>query len=765
MKATRYAALAALAVVAIGFAVPYVDANGYRERIQNALEQGLHRRVSVGKVRFNVFTGPGFTAEDVIIHDDPSIGIEPIAYVGSLAARVRLTTLWTRNLSFSNLRLSAPTVNLSKGDNGWWNFQALLRDASARAAAPHRFPSIQVRGGRINFKFGDYKSIFYLGDADLDVTPVSAARLDIRFSGLPARTDQLAQNFGRLLGRGAWKLNADGTPEVDANIELERSGISDMARLIQGHTIGMHGIVASRAHISGAIDKLHIAGQLRVEEIHRWDLLPNGGAWELKYQGIADLVSQRVDLATDRKQYPDVPFLLRFRVSDYLSEPKWAAVVEVQDAPVSTFLEVGRHMGASLPEGFAVGGKVVGSIGFSRPGGVQGRISLRDSSVRLANAPPLQVQSADVVIGGDRVRFGPAVVALSGGDTASVQGVYDTASGAADLEVATSGMKVAELRTGSGTLLGGGAIPLIEASRHGAWRGALRYVRDGAEGAWSGSFELRNARLEVEGLKEPVRVTSAIVEVDGPRFSTTQLKGFAGSIAFRAEYRHDRAGRPARLKLDIPELDAASLERLFLPALRRDTGLLARFHLRRPRVPEWLASRSVEATVHVDRLDAGDRIWSVRNARVTWDGVAARIAGFEARSGNSSASGELTLDLSGALPRYRVAGKLEEVAYRGGTLSIDGKGTTQGTGIELLANARGSGSFAGDDLTLSPDTEFESIAGAFEVTPGGRLRLNGIQAAQGPESWTGQGASQADGRVMLELTSARHQVIRLAVAK
>jgi hypothetical protein len=489
MRLARYLTLLVVAILAIGLAVPYIDADGYRERIQNALEQALHRKVTVGKVRFNLLTGPGFTAEDVVIHDDPAIGIEPIAYVGSMAARVRLTTLWTRNLSFSNLRLSEPTVNLSKGGNGLWNFQLLIRDASGRAAAAHRFPSIQVREGRINFKFGDYKSIFYLGDADLDVTPLSpqdaavspmrdrkpdaaasccgrllesAARLDIRFSGLPARTDQAAQNFGRLLGRGLWKLNPEGRAEVDANIELERSGISDMARLIEGHTIGMHGIVASHAHVSGPIDKLAIAGQLRLEDIHRWDLLPTkGGALDLKYQGIADLVAQRIELATDRKQDADVPFLLRFRATDYLSDPKWAGTVEVQDAPVSAFLEVGRHMGVALPDGFSADGKVVGSIGFSRPGGIQGQVTIRNSSVRLKNAPPLDVRTADIVLDGDMVRFGPGTVAVSDGETAEVVGVYDAGSGAADLEVTTSGMKVAELRTGSGRVLGAGAIPLI----------------------------------------------------------------------------------------------------------------------------------------------------------------------------------------------------------------------------------------------------------------------------------------------------------------
>jgi hypothetical protein len=33
------------------------------------------------------------------------------------------------------------------------------------------------------------------------------------------------------------------------------------------------------------------------------------------------------------------------------------------------------------------------------------------------------------------------------------------------------------------------------------------------------------------------------------------------------------------------------------------------------------------------------------------------------------------------------------------------------------------------------------------------------------ESYSGQGVSQPDGKMLLELTSARHQVVRVAIAK
>ncbi len=116
MKLARSLGLGLTLILLFGLAVPYIDAEGYRERIQTALERALHRKVTAGKVRSNLLTGPGFTVEDVTIQDDPSLGIEPLAYVRSLSARVELTTLWTRRLSFSNLRLNNPTVNLATID-------------------------------------------------------------------------------------------------------------------------------------------------------------------------------------------------------------------------------------------------------------------------------------------------------------------------------------------------------------------------------------------------------------------------------------------------------------------------------------------------------------------------------------------------------------------------------------------------------------------------------------------------------------------------
>src|SRR6476646_6706685 len=95
------AALAVLAAV-----VPYLPTDVLRPGIERALERSLGRKVDVaGGIRLTLFPGPlprpGFTLERVTIHEDPRAGIEPLAYVESLGASMRMLSLFQRKLEFS----------------------------------------------------------------------------------------------------------------------------------------------------------------------------------------------------------------------------------------------------------------------------------------------------------------------------------------------------------------------------------------------------------------------------------------------------------------------------------------------------------------------------------------------------------------------------------------------------------------------------------------------------------------------------------------
>src|SRR5205823_4621879 len=128
-------------------------------------------------------------------------GAEPFAYVRTLKAIPRVWTLWSGHLEFASLRLDDAYLNLlrAEGPNSAvrWNFEPLLRPAVLAA-----FPNIIVRSGRIYFKAGNTKSIFYLLNTDLDISPPSLSGGDwrLRIEGQPARTDRPAQRgFGSSL--------------------------------------------------------------------------------------------------------------------------------------------------------------------------------------------------------------------------------------------------------------------------------------------------------------------------------------------------------------------------------------------------------------------------------------------------------------------------------------------------------------------------------------------------------------------------------------
>src|SRR6476469_4417186 len=125
-----------LAVFALGIAAPYVQADRYGEQIRSGLQRGLNRKVDIGAVHFNLFTGPGFTIENVIIYEDPSVGIEPFAHMLELEARVGLSSLWRRQIDFSTLRFVSPSVNIVKPVSGAWNVVRLMQDAKSATSVP-----------------------------------------------------------------------------------------------------------------------------------------------------------------------------------------------------------------------------------------------------------------------------------------------------------------------------------------------------------------------------------------------------------------------------------------------------------------------------------------------------------------------------------------------------------------------------------------------------------------------------------------------------
>jgi len=119
-------------------------------------------------------------------------------------------------------------------------------------------------------------------------------------------------------------------------------------------------------------------------------------------------------------------------------------------------------------------------------------------------------------------------------------------------------------------------------------------------------------------------------------------------------------------------------------------------------------------------------------------------------------AGDLSIDLGTGSPRYRFDGKVTDIAYKGGMLDLDGALEAEGEGLSVLESAHAEGTLRGRSILFAPDADFRSVTARFEMQGSGvasRWKLSNVEVNQSGESLVGSGASQADGRIVLELTS------------
>jgi hypothetical protein len=758
---TRKLITLAAVIVVLGFALPYAPIDFMRAPLERSLARALGRKVDVDSVSLTLFSGPGFSLDGVTIHEDPRAGIEPFAYANTLDARLDPIALLRGRLEFSSLHLNDATFNLVKPDGAPWNFQLLFQHAASVPAAAVHMPALKMRGGRVNFKFGQSKSVVFFDDADFDIAPGAGGAMDLRFSGAPARTDRAAQSFGHFFVRGTSAVTPAGQ-RLNLRVELEPSSLDAVARLFTYSAPDLKGIVSLDAQVTGASSALDVNGAVQLD---------GGAPWQLGYQGTLDLVGQTLHLET-RVSAPNAPLKMQLRARNLLSRPEWNVTADLTAAPLSPIVDAARKLGAPLPEKLSAAGAIDGSLRYANTEGLAGNLEVSDVVVTQPDAAPLKAATATVFLKGSTILVGPVTVAVGEDadtkdtpkDTAEVEATYQyDEGGGLEVKIGTRRLRLADMLA-----YGLAAAPMMDRATGGTWRGSLKYARPAAESAggearpaaerslWSGDFEVQNAQIAVDGLADPVRLLSAAVSVKPEQVSVTRIKAKAGAVSFSGDYRWDFApGKIPSFRLRVDDADATDVERLFRPTVSREGGLFART-LRLgadEAVPEWLAKRTAEGTLVIGSLTAGDTRLAGA-ARLSWAGPLVTVSGINAKLGDASLGGELRIDLSGRAPAYAFTGKLEDLAYKGGKLDFDGKLEAAGSGLALLASIKANGTLRGRSLALTPDSEYRRATGrfAFSMTAAGPLwKLSGLELSQGADTYAGDGVMRADGKLALDV--------------
>jgi hypothetical protein len=742
-------------LAAAGVAVRYINADAYGLRLKWSLERSLGRQVDLGKVRFRLFPTPAFTVErnelgpGVVIHEDPAIGIEPVAYVEELAVRPALLPLLHGRFQVASIQLDDASINLAKSgaadELGQWNFASFLNPSVMSIA-----PAIQIRGGRIHFKFGDTKSVFYLLDTDLDISPPAArgGGWRVACSARPARTDRASLGLGSFTLKGRWYV----APErVDLDLLLDRAEVEELTALFRGHAGNVHGAVTARMHLGGPIRDIGIQGRMSVDDVHRWDLLPpEGEGWPFDIRGRLDLLSQQIELQSTAAGGKTSPLTVRFRASDYLSRPRWFASLYWNRFDVAPLMELASHMGAQFPRGLKLTGTMDGALSYSNAGGIQGGLAFHNTALTIPDSPPVRFEHAYVVFQNGHAWLSPAVVRTEQ-DQAQIEADYSSDEGTFDLSIGADHMKLSALRAQPALA----AVPWFEHVNSGVWSGQLRYRRTAATAGWSGRFDVEDAQISVPGLADPVELAFTHAQLDGLRVALEGIEGKVGTTPFTGEYRYEPAlGRPHRVRLRIESADAAALESELMPTLSRSGNLLARA-LGRATVPDWLKQRAIEGSLQIDELMlAGARVRNLKS-RIVWDVTRLDLPGLEAVLNGAALTGKLSINLNGRSPRYSLLVRLKGLNWQSGKVDAQGMIETSGTGAQLLANLTSEGAFSGSALDFGSTSPWRSVSGSYSLAP--NLRLSDVNLHAEDETYTGKGTSQ-DGHLVIVLSNGAKEM-------
>jgi hypothetical protein len=749
---------AVLAFLVTGTIAPFFTVEKYAQRLQSSLQRALGRPVELGNVHFSLFKGPGFTVDRVIIYEDPSIGLEPLAYIeepGSLEVTPSIWSLLGGRFVVASITLDEASINLTKSgpasEWGRWNFASFVNPGVMRTA-----PAVHVRNSSIHFKFGDTKNVFYLRETDLDLSPTVTGDWKISCSARPARTDRPAQGLGSFTMKGRWYGDVG---RLDMNVEVDRTGLGEVTALVGGQDAGIHGQLSSRLHFAGPLNNLGIVGRLDISDVHRWDMLPgNSGGFPLDIRGRLNLIGQQFEVHSSTGGNATLPLAVHFRATDYLSQPHWAVSLNWNRFPIEPILELARHIGAQVPPKLKLAGSMDGAVGYSGHGSLQGGVTFHDAALTIPDSPPLRFDLASLIFDHGHAHLSPSLVHGGDNDQARLEADYNFEDAAFDLTISTDAMKVQSLRAQASLA----AVPCLEQFTAGVWNGDLRYHRDPEKAGWSGRMAVSGAQIAVPGLADRLQIDGARAQIDGARVVMDHIDAAVGKLAFTGDYRYEPASpRPHHLRLHAEEWEAADLEAELMPTLQRSTNLFARA-LGRPMLTEWLRQRSLDATVQIDDLALAGAHFENLHARVLWDVARVQIEGLQAELEGALLGGKLDINLRGTRPNYKLTATLKGIGWQAGKLDTEAIVDTFGTGMQLLTNMTAEGTFSGTGFDLGPAlAPLRSAAGAYNLSwwqSGPRLRLTSLNLRTDDDIYTGRGATQEDGRLVVLLTSGAKEM-------
>ena len=773
---------------------PSVTATRYEGDLKRELERVLGRPVELQDVRYSFYPSPGLSAKNLVIHEAPAFGIEPLAYVAEIRVGVRWLPLLTGRLECASVRLDDASLNAARTEAAGWNFAVFLSQITAGLRRGAHAPTIQIRDGRINFRDGVRKSPFFLNSVDLDLKAPDAAgdESSWTYEASPARTDRSQQGFGRLSGSGKWRPMVGQHGILDVDLELERSVISEVAILVTGADPGVQGRLSSRAHLSGPLDKVTLRGTLRLGDLQRPSLFDvRGRDWSIPYEGKLDLNAQTIEVSTIAPKSSEIlPVSVRVTAQQFYSRPAWKASFLLDGLPAATMLEVATRLGSKIPPALRVDGTLSGSVDFGSASPAHGEIELLKGGLRLGDAGPYSIDPAKFSLNGSKVALQPGTLTLASGGSGGIEGEWDVATSEIDMRSTLRQSSLKDIRLGLSAFPGLPAIAGFETCADGTLDGDLRFERTAdsvtlssagpglptdseASAHWSGALRVSELQCSVDGIAAPLRIDRGQLLIAGLTWRLRRAAGHLGTTAWTGEASWqppaEQPGHaslvpvrvvatPVRFVLAMESLDAADVERMFRPTLAYREGLLERtLPFRKTPPPDWLAARRWEGRIAAGGFTLAGQKYDKLNAHVVWNGASIDLAEISVLQSGGLISGRGWVRAGAAGPNYRLRGVFDSLVWEShGTVEGEFGLSADGLGNDLLNTLTASGQLSSRKLEMGGDS-FELVALDFDYDGSRqplRLRVSGATATMDGVPLLGSGGSAGDNRWRADLASA-----------
>ena len=711
-----------LAFAAAAVVLPLINISRYHHTIAETISRSIGRPVHLGSVQLQLLPRPGLALSDFVVEEDPGFGAEPLLRAPSVTVSLRLSSLWRERLEVSRIDLDNASLNVVNDARGQWNFSSLLIQAARTPNAPTaqrhatqelRFPYIEFRSARINFKSGAEKKAVSFLNADLSIWLDQPNQWQLRFEAQPARTDldlDLADTgLMRLEGSVNRATALDQIP-VKLHAEWDKAPLGQVSRMLFGEDSGWRGLLSAEADFTGDIRNLSVNARLRVDDAHHQEFTPPtplniDARCRAVYQGTA----RSVDDLTCLWPVGDGHLLLTGAIKT-LARPEANLTLEINHTPASFavtalgllrrgltpsldaaglinghFTYAGGPFAAHRKSPTLSGEAFVEALSLSFPGigkplafptlhfvtvpPAPSRHAKRPASKAAHSAKPASLPAHVTVF------LDPAAIDLDAPNPLQLSGRFTANDFALRLAGQADLVRFAALTKSSGLLgssltsitsppAGPRATANLDLTVEGPWVAPLTGASPPLPSAVTqGILRIERAQARLDWLPEPVEIASASAAFSPGKVTWSDAAFTVNGIAARGSFTHPLpCGAPdcaasgsedpvEHFNLDIPSLDAAALQSALMGAGRHNEFLSAILAEVERRTAPWPA---LDGAVHIGVLTL-DTV-SLHDARAVLrvKGRRMEIASLAAAALGGSLNVAGSVETTGRRPVYKL---------------------------------------------------------------------------------------------------------------